>query len=257
MLNNANQSTFTRSKHDKQNPYAMISREMLSDKSISPKAKGVLCYLLSLPNDWKIYHSHLTEALNVGKEYLNSAMDELLKAGYAKRSRVKKKGIYQPYSYEISEFKIFLPNGKTRSGEQIENNREEMPSQDSFNQSGFSAAENPHLLKNKANNKLASLQKKEKQLAKEDLEFLEKLDAHNEKYRDYLENSYRYAEPISNPYLTKDEMKSFLLEFDVKFVKATFSACLKANKFRKQKEVLNFFYTALKNNYLNSETGIR
>ena len=144
MSETQSQITFRRAKHDKQNPYVMISREMLHDKSISPKAKGVLCYLLSLPNDWKIYHTHLMNALDVGKDYLDSAIDELLASGYATRSRERVKGLFQPYQYEISEFKIFIPEREIPLGEL---NRDEMPPQDSFNQSGLTAAENPHILK--------------------------------------------------------------------------------------------------------------
>jgi hypothetical protein len=124
------QPTFIRSKHDKQNPYVMISRDMLHDKSISPKAKGVLCYLLSLPNDWQVYHKQLMQALDIGEEYLNSAIDELIKTGYAKRSRQRVNGLFQPYTYEISENKIFLPEGE--------------------NQAGSSSPENPDILKNES-----------------------------------------------------------------------------------------------------------
>src|SRR6202044_555366 len=91
------QPTIRRSKHDKKNPYAMISREMLHDKSISPAAKGVLAYLLSLPDDWQIYHSQLQGALGIGECALNTIFDELIAAGYVKRERPKSKGRFLPY----------------------------------------------------------------------------------------------------------------------------------------------------------------
>ena len=122
-MSESNQATITRAKHDKQNPYVLISREMLQDKSISPKAKGILCYLLALPDDWQIYHSQLQSSLNVGEDYINSAMAELLKAGYANRTRQKLNGKFQSYHYEISESKIFF-------------------------QTGFSGPENPGILSN-------------------------------------------------------------------------------------------------------------
>jgi hypothetical protein len=114
---------------------------MFQDRSISPKAKGVLGYLLSLPNDWKVYHKQLMYALNIGEEYLNSAIEELINAGYIRRSRQRVKGVFQPYSYEIAEFKIFLPNGE--------------------NQPGFSSPENPVLQKKKTLPE--SIQKKQQQ----------------------------------------------------------------------------------------------
>jgi hypothetical protein len=111
-----NEPIFERCPHDKQNPYVMISREMAQDKTISPKAKGVLLYLFSLPSNWKIYHSQLQNGLGIGEEYLNSALDELIAAGYAERTRERVKGIFQPYRYKIREFKKCLPNGENRPG---------------------------------------------------------------------------------------------------------------------------------------------
>jgi hypothetical protein len=111
-----NESTFERCDHDRENPYVMISREMAQDKSISPKAKGVLLYLLSLPKDWKIFHSQLQNGLGVGEDYINSAMDELIANGYAERTRERVKGIFQPYKYKIREFKKLNPNRKNQPG---------------------------------------------------------------------------------------------------------------------------------------------
>jgi len=107
---------FERCEHDVENPYVQISRAMAQDKSISPKAKGVLLYLLSLPRNWKIYHKQLQHGLAVGEDYINSAMEELIKAGYADRKRERVKGIFQPYTYKIREFKKCSPSGENRPG---------------------------------------------------------------------------------------------------------------------------------------------
>lgn len=146
---NQNQPTFRRAKHDKEHPYVMISREMLRDKSISPKAKGVLCYLLSLPNDWTIYHSQLEDALNIGEIYLNSALDELIKAGYAKRTRDRdSSGRWAPYVYEFSELKEFLPDHVFQSGgpspvnQELQKKEDPMDLQKNNNNKG-AAAPNP------------------------------------------------------------------------------------------------------------------
>lgn len=109
------EACFQRCPHDAEHPYSMISNEMIRDRSISPKAKGVLLYLLHLPKGWKIYHTQLLYALNIGKDYLKSAIDELMKEGYIKRTR-KEGGVYQPYIYFISELKKFLPERVFRSG---------------------------------------------------------------------------------------------------------------------------------------------
>jgi hypothetical protein len=110
-FHNDSEVCFFRSLHDGLNPYAQISRAMLHDKDLSLKAKGLLSYLLSLPGDWKIYHSQLMHALNCGESCLNSGFEELIEAGYAKRERSRSnKGTFNPYRYEISEFKKFQPD---------------------------------------------------------------------------------------------------------------------------------------------------
>lgn len=123
-----NQNTFIRSKHDKQNPYTIISREMFHDPDLSLAAKGLLGYFLTLPDDWKINHSHLQKALKTGRYALDSALHELIEKGYAKRELKREGGRFQAYQYEISESKIFLPLQENRSG--------------------FPAAENQQLLSN-------------------------------------------------------------------------------------------------------------
>ncbi len=143
--NKKNDITIHRSKHDGQNPYVMILRAIFEDKDISPKAKGILGYILSRTDDWDIYHCQLQHALNIGEEYLNSALQELIEAGYAKRTRLRIRGQFQPYQYEISESKKFLPNRETPSGGFTQ---QEMPSQHVLNQTGKTGPENPAVLNN-------------------------------------------------------------------------------------------------------------
>lgn len=77
-----NNATIQRYSHDEENPYVLISHKMLRDKSISPSAKCILCYLLCLPDHGEINHSSLMEDLNIDKECLNLAIAELINAGY-------------------------------------------------------------------------------------------------------------------------------------------------------------------------------
>lgn len=125
--------TFEICEHDKENPYVMISRNMAQDKSISPKAKGVLLYLLSLPKNWKIYHSQLQNGLGIGEDYLNSALEELILTGYADRSRERVKGLFQPYRYKIREFKKCSPNLENQPGSSSPENPVIQSKESSFN----------------------------------------------------------------------------------------------------------------------------
>lgn len=128
--------------HDRQNPYLMVSRAMIQDSSISPHARGVLAYLLSLPPHWQIYHTQLCDALGIGKDALNGGFHELMKAGYMDRTRERVKGKYQPYRYVIREFKV--DRSATEKGQKPAHNACE-PKR--VHRSGSTAAGNPHLIK--------------------------------------------------------------------------------------------------------------
>lgn len=98
------QGTIKRAKHDKEHPYVQISRALIRDKSISPKAKGVLIYLLSLPDNWVVHHKHVAVELNVGREYLSSAFKELVNAGYCRVTQTRNDtGTFATMDYEYSE----------------------------------------------------------------------------------------------------------------------------------------------------------
>ena len=50
-----------RSPHDPANPYVMIRRDAAADRRLTWKARGLLCYLLSLPDGWDIRVDDLGE----------------------------------------------------------------------------------------------------------------------------------------------------------------------------------------------------
>lgn len=67
---------------DENSSFSSIPLEMIRDNSISIEARGVMCYLLSLPKKQKISRL-LIEKRNKGqKEEINSTIDELIKADY-------------------------------------------------------------------------------------------------------------------------------------------------------------------------------
>jgi len=84
------------------NPYAQINKKCLEDDSLSWKAKGVLCYLLSRPDNWQICVGQLV-AVSIDQGHsTKSAIKELIKAGYIKRSQKKlENGRIDGYEYTI------------------------------------------------------------------------------------------------------------------------------------------------------------
>lgn len=56
---------------------------------LSLKARGMLCTMLSLPNDWEFSENGLQSILRDGQTSIRSALKELEKSGYLRRERVR------------------------------------------------------------------------------------------------------------------------------------------------------------------------
>ena len=71
----------------KNSNYVVMSKVGLHDDRLSWKAKGLLAYMLSMPNDWKFYDDELEKHAKDGKDALKSAIKELKQYGYMRRER--------------------------------------------------------------------------------------------------------------------------------------------------------------------------
>ena len=104
---NLSSATIQRGKHDKEHPYVMISKEMFRDFELSIKAKGVLCYLLSLPDTWQLHPRQLSKVLGMGKNTVYDILSELLEKGYAKKKEIRAEGgLFSSVLYEFYEEKL-------------------------------------------------------------------------------------------------------------------------------------------------------
>jgi len=101
------QTIFRRVK-DRDNPYVMIDRECFEVETLSWKAKGLLGYLLSRPNDWTVIMADLVKRSSDGEHAVRSAVHELEAHGYMVRSRVrdKKTGMFGPVTIEVHEVPV-------------------------------------------------------------------------------------------------------------------------------------------------------
>lgn len=96
-------STF-RKAHNKENPYAQISREMLQNANMSFAARGLLSYLLSLPGDWEISLKHLTSQSNLKKQGIRTLIKELENNRYIKRGAKRvEKGQFNGWEFTVYE----------------------------------------------------------------------------------------------------------------------------------------------------------
>lgn len=78
-------------------------KRYLLDNKISLKAKGLLCILLSLPDDWNYSINGLVEICKESKTAVTSALGELKKYGYMRVDRTHSENGTFEYVYSIFE----------------------------------------------------------------------------------------------------------------------------------------------------------
>jgi len=88
---------------EKSENFTTINNEFIFNKNLSLKAKGLLCHLLALPNDWKLYVEEVEKWHKDGKKAIYSAFKELTEHGYMKREQTRKKGKIVSWDYIVYE----------------------------------------------------------------------------------------------------------------------------------------------------------
>lgn len=110
----------------KKHNFVILDKTFLEDVSLSLKAKGLLAYMLSKPDDWQFYVSELQKHSKDGRDSTRTALKELEEAKYLIRGQARTVlGKFQGYEYllfETPQTEDGLPedglpeNGKTENG---------------------------------------------------------------------------------------------------------------------------------------------
>lgn len=88
--------------------FTTIDTALLENKKLSLKAKGLIAYLLSRPEDWQIHMSQLSTICSDGETSIRSAMDELIETGYIVRTRRRNNdGRLNGFDYEVRDIVEF------------------------------------------------------------------------------------------------------------------------------------------------------
>lgn len=90
----------------KKGNFTVIDNTVFKDNSLSLKAKGMLCQMLSLPDNWAFTIKGLVKQCKDGKDSVMSALNELEEAGYFRRVQAKSEGKFAGFDYIVSETKI-------------------------------------------------------------------------------------------------------------------------------------------------------
>ncbi|GHV78579.1 hypothetical protein AGMMS49944_03700 [Spirochaetia bacterium] len=85
------------------NNFTTISNKALQDKELSFRSRGLLAYLLSLPEDWKLYENEIKDHSTDKRTAIHTAMLELLNSGYVFRGVLKQDNTYD---YFVNDAKL-------------------------------------------------------------------------------------------------------------------------------------------------------
>lgn len=101
----------------KESPFVQIDKELVNDNKISAKAKGIMMYLLSKPDGWKIYEKDIVNHMKDGKDSISSGIKELVDRGYIHRELDKQNdGKFSGYNYTVYETVEDNPHRENRIG---------------------------------------------------------------------------------------------------------------------------------------------
>ena len=87
----------------KNNNYTTINNEFIFNKDMSLKAKGLLCHLLALPENWELYVEEIQKWHKDGKKAIYSCFKELSRLGYIERTIQREKGKIVKWDYIVYE----------------------------------------------------------------------------------------------------------------------------------------------------------
>jgi predicted transcriptional regulator len=113
--------------------FTTVDNTGINDTRLSWKAKGLLVYLLSKPDDWQVYVSQLKTASKDGRDSTANGLEELVKFGYVKKEEKRAENGQFGYDYEVYEQPIKVEKGntdtdkplrKTRNGKTVTENTE-------------------------------------------------------------------------------------------------------------------------------------
>ena len=88
-------------KIEKQKNYTVMSNYHLQDRNLSYKAKGLLSFMLSLPEDWDYSLNGLVAVSKESKKAIRNILSELINKGYVVREQGRGEKGYYKYDYII------------------------------------------------------------------------------------------------------------------------------------------------------------
>jgi hypothetical protein len=94
--------------------FTVVNNDVIQNKDLSWAAKGMLVYLLHLPDNWQINVADLSNRSKNGRDGTAGIIKELMNAGYISRVKIKnEKAQFKGYDYTVTDKPV---NGKPVNG---------------------------------------------------------------------------------------------------------------------------------------------
>lgn len=159
----------------KESNFVLVDTGYVRNPNLSAKAKGVLTYILSLPDDWVLYKSELPKHFTDGKDSIRGALKELEAHGYLTQEEQRdEKG--RILHHNITVYEVPIHGGFSATGKPQRVNR-----------NGKSATTNINL----TNNDLTKINKLSSTTTGED-EFQQVADAYTSKINQNLSGIHEH-----------------------------------------------------------------
>ena len=91
--------------------YTVLLNDGLRDQRLSFKARGLMAYMLSMPDDWKFYRKELEKhSSKDGRDSILSGLKELEEFGYLKRQKIRSDdGKFDSQDFLLVDVPAFSP----------------------------------------------------------------------------------------------------------------------------------------------------
>ena len=183
---------------NKKGNYTTIQNELINDKSISLKAKGILLYMLSKPFDWKYNPKEIAANSKDGLDSVYSGLKELIEAGYVSRKR-----------YADGRVDYYVFEDKSENDIEDFSLKEENPNRENPNR------DFPDVYKRKNTTKERTIVNTElkKETSKSDIDDFINSQDKSEEYKELLFEFLKYRKKIRDTVKTTGPIKLLLKHF--------------------------------------------
>ena len=192
---------------NKKENFTSIHNKLINDSRISLKAKGIMLYMLSKPENWKYNPKEIAKNSKDGLDSVYSGIKELIEAGYISRTR-HSDGTVDYFVFEDIEENDIVDFSKKENPNRENPNREN-PNRENPNR------ENPDVYKRKNTNKERIIVNTElkKETSKSDIDDFINSQDKSEEYKELLFKFLKYRKKIRDTVKTSGPIKLLLKHF--------------------------------------------